>query len=91
MRIDILCTQDYPERCQGTVDNVREALDQLGVQAEVHQINDARKMIDHRIYVVPALLIDDQLRVAGRVPDVGEIVNFIAERPRYMSEVAQVA
>lgn len=91
MRIDILCKPDQQESCQGTVENVREALDQLGVEAEVHQFNDSRKMIDNRIYVVPALLIDDQVRIAGRVPEVDEIVNFIAERPRYLREVAKVA
>jgi len=91
MRIDILCKPDQQESCQGTVENVREALDQLGVEAEVHQFSDTRKMIDNRIYVVPALLIDDQVRIAGRVPEVDEIVNFIAERPRYLKEVAKVA
>ncbi len=91
MRIDILCTPDHPESCRGTVANVREALDQLGVKAEVHQFNDTRKMIDNRIYVVPALMIDDQVRIAGRVPEVDEIVNFIVERPRYLQEVARVA
>lgn len=91
MRIDILCKPGHPESCQGTATNVREALDQLGVKAEVHQFNDSRKMIDNRIYVEPALLIDDQVRIAGRVPEVGEIINFIAERPRYLKEVAKVA
>lgn len=91
MRIDVLCKPDHPEGCLGTVENVREALEQLGVQAEVHQFNDSRKMIDNRIYVEPALLIDDQVRIAGRVPEVNEIVNFIIERPRYLQEVAKVA
>ena len=91
MRIDILCKPGKPESCQGTAENVRAALDKLGVEAEVHQFNDSRKMIDNRIYVVPALLIDDQVRIAGRVPDVDEIVNFIAERPRYLREVSEVA
>ncbi|MEE4252761.1 MAG: thioredoxin family protein [Desulfuromusa sp.] len=91
MRIDIICKPDNPENCQGTVENVREALHQLGVKAEVHQFHDTRKMIDNRIYVEPALLIDDQVRIAGRVPEVKEIVDFIVERPRYLQEVAKVA
>ncbi len=91
MRIDIVCKPDQPDACRGTVENVREALDRLGVEAEVHQFSDTRKMIDNRIYVVPALLIDDQLRIAGRIPDVDEIVNFLIERPRYLKEVAEVA
>jgi len=91
MRIDILCKPDQRESCHGTVDNVREALEKLGVEAEVHQFHDSKKLIDNRIYIVPALMIDDQLRVAGRVPEVDEIVNFIVERPRYLRDVAKVA
>lgn len=91
MRIDILCKPGQADSCQGAVENVRQALDKLGVEAEVHQYSDSRKMIDNRIYVNPALLIDDQVRVAGRVPDIEEIVEFIVERPRYMKGIADVA
>ncbi len=91
MRIDIVCKPGNPEGCRDTIDNVRLALDKLGVEAEVHQVSDKRKMIDNRIYVVPALMIDDQVRIAGRVPDVDEIVNFLVERPRYLKDVADVA
>jgi hypothetical protein len=91
MRIEILCRPDNPEGCQNTTSNVRQALERLGVEAEVHQFADKRKMIDNRIYVVPALMIDGQVRVAGRVPAVEEIVNFLVERPRYLRDVAKVA
>ncbi len=91
MRIDILCKPDKQGRCEGTLSNVRKALDKLGVEAEVHQFQDSRKLIDNRIYVVPALLIDDQVRIAGRIPEVEEIVEFLTERPRYLRDVAEVA
>jgi len=91
MRIDILCKPDNRGRCEGTLSNVKMALGKLGVEAEVHQFQDSRKLIDNRIYVGPALLIDDQVRIAGRIPEVAEIVEFLAERPRYMKEVADVA
>jgi len=91
MRIDILCKADGQGRCEGTLSNVRAALDKMGVEAEVHQFQDSRKLIDNRIYVVPALLIDDQVRIAGRVPEVEEIVAFLAERPRYLRDVAEMA
>ena len=90
MRIDVLCKPDSQGRCEGTLSNVRAALDAMGVEAEVHQFQDSRKLIDNRIYVGPAVMIDDQVRIAGRVPDVDEIVAFLAERPRYLREVAEV-
>ncbi len=48
-------------------------------------------MIDHRVYVSPGLLVDDLLRVAGRIPDVHEIKAFICERPRYQAREKEVA
>jgi hypothetical protein len=63
----------------------------MGVEAEVHVFRDRRKMIDCRVYVSPALLIDDQVRVAGRIPETREIQSMLVERPRYHKRMQQVA
>ncbi|MCD4688259.1 MAG: thioredoxin family protein [Desulfuromonadaceae bacterium] len=91
MRIDIICKPECSEICEKTLGNVRDALSQLGVKAEVHLYRDVRKMIDNRVYVSPALLVDDLLRVAGRIPEVLEIKAFICERPRYQEREKEVA
>jgi hypothetical protein len=91
MRIDILCKPDTGNRAERTLKNVRSALDEMGVKAEVHLFRDRRKMVDNRVYVAPALLIDDTLRIAGRVPEVREIKAFLAERPRYVNRIQDVA
>lgn len=91
MRIDILCKPNCGQRCETTLKNVRQALTEMDVNAEVHLYKDPRKMIDNRVYVSPALMVDDTLRIAGRVPDIKEIRSFIAERPRYRRRLEQVA
>ena len=91
MRIDIICKPDKSTKGDRTLENVRQALDEMGVRAEVHLFRDRRKMVDNRIYVGPALLIDDVVRVSGRVPEIREIKALIAERPRYLQRVQQVA
>ena len=91
MRIDILCKPEGGASCNLALENVRTALKDLGVEAEVHLFRDQRKMIDNRVYVVPALMIDDDVRIAGRVPDVQEIESFLVERPRYRRKTADVA
>jgi small redox-active disulfide protein 2 len=90
MRIDIICKPDGNGRCERTLDNVREAVSEMGVKAEVHLYRDLRKMIDNRVYVSPALMVDDLLRIAGRVPEVREIKQFICERPRYVKRAKEV-
>jgi hypothetical protein len=36
-------------------------------------------------------LVDDNVRIAGRVPAVSEIKSFIVERPRYVHRLPKVA
>ncbi len=91
MRIDIICKPENSRKGDRVLENVRLALDEMGVRAEVHLFRDRRKMVDNRIYVAPALLVDDIVRVAGRVPEVNEIKAFIAERPRYVRRMQDVA
>ena len=91
MRIDILCKPEAESRGRRVLDNVRQALDELDVRAEVHLFYDRRKMVDSRVYVTPALIVDDVVRVAGRIPDPVEIKSFIVERPRYVERMKAVA
>ena len=91
MRIDIVCKPETGPRAERTLSNVRQALEEMGVRAEVHLFRDRRKMVDNRIYVAPALVVDDVVRIAGRVPEVKEIKAFIAERPRYLQRMQEVA
>jgi hypothetical protein len=91
MRIDIVCKPETGSRAERTLANVRQALDEMGVRAEVHLFRDRRKMVDSRIYVAPALVVDDVVRISGRVPEINEIKAFIAERPRYLQRMQDVA
>ena len=91
MRIDILCKPEAGQRGERVLANVRQALSELDVRAEVHLFCDRRKLVDHRVYVAPALLVDDVVRIAGRVPEVREIKSFIVERPRYVERMREVA
>ena len=91
MRIDILCKPESGRRGERTLANVREALQELGVEAEVHLYRDRRKMIDNRVYVSPALLIDDNVRIAGRAPEVKEIAGLLIERPRDLKRLEEGA
>lgn len=91
MRIDILTHPKHSEAGEQVLKNVTEALERSGIVAEVHVHHDVHRMIDYRIYVSPALMIDDAVRVAGRVPEVREIMSIFAERPRYHNRLKKVA
>ncbi len=63
--------------CIVLMKNVREAVVEAGVAAEVVAVNDAARAVELGIHAAPGLVIDGVVRSAGRVPPKGEIVRWI--------------
>ena len=66
-------------KCKSTYNNVKEALKQSGVEAEVKKIEDLDEMLTYNILVTPVLMIDGEAKVKGRVPDVAEIKTLLSQ------------
>lgn len=91
MKIEILANAKSVEAGDQVLQNVKEALARTEIEAEVHIYHDVHKMIDHRVHIAPALMIDDTVRIAGRIPDTKEIISIFAECPRYYNRLRKVA
>jgi small redox-active disulfide protein 2 len=55
-----------------------EALDSLGMEASVHKVTDVVEIIAYDVMSTPALVIDETVVVAGRVPSVDELRRLLA-------------
>ncbi len=52
-----------------TLDRVtREAVADLGLDATVENVEDYQTIMDYGVMTTPALVVDDQVVLAGRVP-----------------------
>jgi small redox-active disulfide protein 2 len=49
----------------------------MGVDAEVIKVEDFDKILGYGVMVTPALVIDGDVKVAGRVPSVDDIKKWI--------------
>jgi small redox-active disulfide protein 2 len=76
MRIEILGMQ-CPE-CDQTVQNVRQAVAELGLAAEVKKIEDPEAIASYGLLFPPVLLIDGEVKVAGRVPKLKQLKQWLA-------------
>ena len=65
-------------RCRATEENVRQALGELKVEAEVVHITDMLEIGRRRVMLTPGVIIDGQIRSSGRVPEVKEIKDWLA-------------
>jgi len=67
-------------KCRRLEENVRKAVRDLGVRAEVVKVDDIMKIVNRGIMITPALFIDNEEVSAGRVPDVDEIKRILSSR-----------
>jgi small redox-active disulfide protein 2 len=68
-------------RCHTLEKNAKEALKQLGIEAEVEHITNLqhsiKRMQEVRAMSTPALVVDGKLLLQGKVPSVPELVQTL--------------
>lgn len=75
MKIEVLGTGCM--KCKRLMKNVEKAVAESGVDAEIVKIEDITEIMERDVMLTPALVIDGELKVSGRVADVSEIKELI--------------
>lgn len=65
-------------RCQSLETNVRQAVEELGIDAEIEKITEMGRIMSYGVMSTPALVIDDKLIGAGKLFSVEEIKKIIS-------------
>jgi small redox-active disulfide protein 2 len=63
--------------CRALEKNTRQAVAELLSGAEVRKIEDISAILEYKVIQTPALVIDEQVVMHGRVPSVSEIKDII--------------
>lgn len=64
--------------CQTLEKLTRDALASLGIDAPVDHVTDEQEIISYGVMSTPALVIDDDVVLAGRVPGPDKVREIIA-------------
>ena len=65
-------------KCKTLTENVRKAVDLAGIEAEIEKVEDIREIMKFNILMTPGLVIDGEVKVAGKVPSVDDLKKMIA-------------
>jgi small redox-active disulfide protein 2 len=75
MKIEVLGTGCA--KCKRLAKNVEAAIKDLGIEAELVKVDDITEIMDRGVMLTPALAVDGELKVSGRVADVREIKEIL--------------
>ena len=65
-------------KCKKLTDNTKQAVAEMGIQAEVEKVEDLQQIMKMGVMTTPALVVDGRVKVAGRVPSADEIKKLLA-------------
>lgn len=64
-------------RCHQLEKTAREVVKELGIDAEIEEVRDVKKMMEYPILTTPGLVIDEKVVSYGRVPSNAEMTTLI--------------
>ena len=64
-------------RCHQLEQTTREVVKELGIDAEIEDVKDVKKIMEYPILTTPGLVIDEKLVCSGKVPSKSEVTTFI--------------
>jgi len=63
-------------KCKALTANVEKAVKELGIEAEIVKVTEISKITDYGVMITPALVINGEVKSAGKVLNVEEIKGF---------------
>ena len=77
MKIEVLgtgCTT-----CNTAEAIVKEAVAKSGVEAQVIKVSDRKEIAKAGVLMTPAVIVDGQVKLVGKVPKIEDVLNWIRE------------
>ena len=59
--------------------NVKQALEELKIEAKMEKITDIAEIMSYGVMSLPALVIDGEVKLSGRIPDKEELKELFSK------------
>ncbi|MDY6843432.1 MAG: thioredoxin family protein [Thermodesulfobacteriota bacterium] len=66
-------------KCKKLAENAKDAVEMLGIEAEIIKIEDLNKIMNYGVMITPGLALDGEVKSTGKVLSVEAIKKMISE------------
>lgn len=63
--------------CKKLEENTRKAIEELGIEATIEKVTDFKEIMAYGVMKTPALVVDEKVKIMGRVPSPDEIKKYL--------------
>ena len=65
-------------KCKKLAENAELAVQAMGIEYELEKVTDINEIMKFGVMMTPALAVDGEVKVVGKVPDPGAIKGMLA-------------
>lgn len=65
-------------KCKKLAENAEAAAEALGIEYEIEKITEINEIMKFGVMITPALAVDSQVKIAGKVPSPEDIKKMIS-------------
>jgi len=64
-------------KCQELAENAKSAADALGIEYTIEKVTDINEIMKMGVMMTPALAVDGEVKIVGKVPDADAIKDIL--------------
>lgn len=64
-------------KCKQLEANAQQAVKELGIEATIEKVKEIENIMEYGVMKTPALVVDEQVKVMGRVPSTEDIKKYL--------------
>ncbi|KAA3636035.1 MAG: thioredoxin family protein [Calditrichaeota bacterium] len=64
-------------KCQELFNTTQEAIKDIGLECTIEKITDIMEIMNYGVMMTPALVVDGEVKVTGKVPSIDELKQLI--------------
>ncbi len=64
-------------KCKQLADNAQQAVNEMGIEAMIEKVEKIEDIMEYGVMKTPALVVDEQVKVMGRVPSAEDIKKYL--------------